>query len=348
MANSTDEIRGATRFNDLALAYRLPLSSSPFANQVTQFWKTGAVFPPNCVIEMTSAGAQPATPNSLSVIGVNREPRTFQANPTSGIYGIAMPVGYGPVPVVLDVPATQGASLKAAYNGRVAPLVVAAGGNASNPAAGATIKASVAGGNFANQPLNDSITVVSSNAADTTQKLTLYGTTTGGNVVVAQTITLNGTTPVVTPKLNWGQLLGASLSAACVGTVTIQKTTGPATITTIAPAALTAGMVAVTAPGSAYNTIPAVVAGGASTKQFGVIGTDSTGAVQYDSVPLNGATPVPLNLSFQSIQYLLVGDNATATTVTLSIGPADNQLAWIGTLLEGGPAGLLVDAFITG
>jgi hypothetical protein len=348
MADPDDFQHGSTRYNDLAVAYRLPLTSNPTANQTVQFWKTGAVFTPNCLIEMTSSGAQPASANSPAVIGVNREPRTFQANPTTGIYGIAMVVGYGRASVISDLPFNQGANLKAANGGNATALIVAAsGGNAANPAAGSTIGTSSAGGNFANQPLNDSVQVLSSSAADTTQIVTLYGTTTGTNTVVKQTVALNGTTAVTSAKVNWGQILGVTLSASCAGTVTIRKTTGPATIITLATTVLSAGLVAVTAPGAAYNGIPAVVAGGASTKQFGVIGTTAAGAQQLDSVALNGATSVPLNLSFQTIQFLLVGDNATATTTTLSVGPADSAAASIGVALEAAPsAGFLTDAYI--
>jgi len=347
MADPNDEIHGSFRVNDLAASYRLPLSSAPTANQVVQFWKTGALFTPNCIIEMTSTGAQPASVNSQAVIGVNREPRTFQANPTSGVYGIAMPVGYGRVSVIADVPMSQGAAIKAGNNGNAAPFITPAGTVPGTPIAGSTIGTSSAGGNFANQPLNDSVQVLSSSAADTTQIVTLYGTTTATNTVVKQTVALNGTTAVISAKVNWGQILGVQLSAPCVGTVTIRKTTGPATIITLATTVLSAGLVAVTAPGLAYNGIPAVVAGGASTKQFGVIGTDATGALQLDSVALNGATSVPLNSSFQTIQFLLVGDNATATTTTLSVGPADNGNAYLGRLLEGATAaGQLVDAFM--
>jgi hypothetical protein len=175
------------------------------------------------------------------------------------------------------------------------------------------------GGNFANQPSNDSITTVSSNAGDTTQTITYYGTTTGTNTVVAETDNLNGTTPVVTTKTNWGQLLGARLSASCAGTITIQKTTGPATIITITTTNLiTAGLIDITAT-QAYNAIPTIIAGGASTKQLGIIGTDATGAVQYDSNALNGTTLVALIKKFNTVTTVLAGDLATATVGTVAV-----------------------------
>lgn len=89
--------------------------------------------------------------------------------------------------------------------------------------------------NFANQPANDGIEVVSSAAGDTTQTLTLVGTTTGGGVTVFETITLNGTTQVATTKTNWGNLHLAILSATTTGTVTIREASGNATIATISP-----------------------------------------------------------------------------------------------------------------
>lgn len=89
---------------------------------------------------------------------------------------------------------------------------------------------------FTNQPANDGVEVVSSNAGDTTQTLQICGTTSGGDErdVTCETITLNGTTQVSTVKTNWNNLLTAVLSATTTGNVTIREASGNATITTIA------------------------------------------------------------------------------------------------------------------
>jgi hypothetical protein len=333
MAFATELERGSTLYRDLALTFQARQESLA----------SGAVIPPHGLVAATSTGLNAATANSPTVIGANR--RDYAVTQVSATPENWLEVGAFRTTVVADVAFAAGLRLKAANGARVCPLVTAAGGGGIT--AGSTIKASAAGGNFGNQPLNDGIAVLSSSAADTTQTVTVYGTTTSTNTVVKEVIALNGTTAVPSVKLNWGQILGVFLSASCAGTVTVRKVTGPATITTLATTVLSAGAVAVTAPGLAYNTIPAVVAGGASTKQFGVIGTDSTGAVQLDSVALNGTTSVPLNSSFQSVQFILVGDNATATVATLSVGPADTAGVSVGVAIEAAAAPLaLIDAVL--
>ncbi len=107
---------------------------------------------------------------------------------------------------------------------------------------------------FPNQPSNDGIEVVSSSTADTTQKLTCYGTTTGTNTVVTEEITLNGTTQVATVKVNWGHMLYFSLDAACAGDLTIREASGNATIATIAAGDTSAG----NAPGDDTPTVMVV------------------------------------------------------------------------------------------
>ena len=65
------------------------------------------------------------------------------------------------------------------------------------------------------------IEMVSSNAGDTTQTVTLYGRNASG-VLISEVKTLNGLT-VVDFTLTWERLLKAVMSATAVGTVTIRK-----------------------------------------------------------------------------------------------------------------------------
>jgi hypothetical protein len=92
---------------------------------------------------------------------------------------------------------------------------------------------------FASQPGSAAIKVVSSSAADTTQTITIYGTTAVTGVVTAETLTLNGVSTATTIKTTWDRLLYAELSAVCAGTVTISYAS--TTITTIAIGSTTAG-----------------------------------------------------------------------------------------------------------
>lgn len=175
------------------------------------------------------------------------------------------------------------------------------------------------GSAFTNQPSNDSVQIISSNAGDTTQTVTIIGTTTATNTVVVETIALNGTTPVTSVKVNWGLILAVKKSAVTLGTVTVRKTTGTATIT----AGLTAAVLSVgvnTVSGSnqpAWNRAVFALSDGATTKQIGLQGTDTTGAVIYDSKPLTGATPITSNSSFYTLTEIYTGDVEAARTETV-------------------------------
>lgn len=221
---------------------------------------------------------------------------------------------------VADDAITFGHPIKCGYQGRAVEFIDAA-------LAGSAILAATAGGNFSNQPSNDTVQVKSSSAGDTTQSVTLYGTTTGTTTVVKEVVALNGTTAVDSVKTDWGQILGVELSASCAGTVTVQKKTGPATITTILTTVLQAGVntLASGAGVQAYYQKPTAVAGGASTKYVGYIGTASDGTTVYDAVQLNGATAVTFaTTSPKRVMKVLLGDVASASTVALAVGAAES------------------------
>lgn len=296
--NSKDPVsRGSTIFPQLEFGFRGTAAETVPARRFTGIDSSS---------EITVAGA-----NATEVIGVSGEME-------SKVAGKTVEVRQGYCVVEANDIISPGDSLKSGDSGKALRLVTA-------DLAGDEIHETAAAGNFGNQPTNDGIEVVSSSASDTTQTLTLYGTTTGTDTVVKETVTVNGTTQVSTTKTDWGQLLGAELSAACVGTITIREASANATITTIAPASLSAGVEAVTSANQqAYNVAPTIVAGGASTKQVGLIGTDSDGTEQLDSQALNGATAVTMNQTFLRVTKVLQGDVATGTTVTVNVGAADS------------------------
>lgn len=190
----------------------------------------------------------------------------------------------------------------------------------SYPAVNRLVLSGGTGGAFtaANQPQNDGIEVISSDAGDTTQTVTLYGTTTGTNTVVVETVTLNGVTFVPTVKTDWGYLLGVEKEAT-TGTVTVREASGNATITTLTPAATSKGVTTLS-PAGLDNSIPIVYASGSSTKVLGVVGTNTSGSAQYESTPLNGTTEIKLTQTFQTVTKLLVGDVGSSTTSYIKVG----------------------------
>lgn len=228
---------------------------------------------------------------------------------------------------VADDAITVGRPLKCGYQGRVVQFIDAT-------LTGSTILAATAGGNASNDSaINDIVQVVSSNAGDTTQTVTLIGTTNGTTTVVVQNVALNGTTAVDSAKSDWGSVLAVKLSASCAGTVTIRKKTGPATITTITTTNLSAGVnsIAAGAGAQAYYQKPTVVASGASTAQVGYAGTDSTGATVYDAVALNGTTAATFaTTSPKRVIETYYLAPASSVNVTMSVGALDNQNLYIG------------------
>lgn len=195
--------------------------------------------------------------------------------------------------------------------------------------AGGTLLAATAGGNFGNQPANDGVEVLSSSAADTTQTVTIYGTTFLTGTVVSEIVTLIGTTAVSTSKTDWGDILGIELSAACAGNVTIREASGNQTITTITAGATAAG-VATPSSTDGGKAQPLVKASGASTAVVGLVGTDEDAATLTDNaVALCGTADTTqfLPKRMDTVTKVLLGAVASAQNVTVTRGAALQILA---------------------
>lgn len=83
---------------------------------------------------------------------------------------------------------------------------------------------------------NDTIDVVSDNAGDTTQTVTVTGRLASG-AIDTEVFTLAGTTPQV-GSTTFERVLKIVLSATTTGTITIERATGPVTIATMEPGIL--------------------------------------------------------------------------------------------------------------
>jgi hypothetical protein len=225
-------------------------------------------------------------------------------------------IAMDPDDVVIVLPIAAGGAL---VLGERCTRVNATGTTASTGQAHETVLVTAVGLAFTNQPANDGIEILSNNAADTTQSITLYGTTQGTDTVVVETVALNGTTAVSSTKTDWGVLLGYTLSASCAGTVTVREASGNATISTITTGLLSKGVEAVPSTSSYPSTPLTVVASAATTKQIGVYGTSLAGVAQGDSQALTGATKVAMNSSFGTETLVLTGDVENTVTVTVSV-----------------------------
>ena len=260
-----------------------------------------------------------ATENLSTAIGVNI---SGAVDADDDIY-----VGIGLATVVADQEIEAGNLIKTAADGRVISLV-------TSDFSGDTMQAGT-GGNFTNQPANDSVTVVSDSESDT-QNITIYGTTNGGDgTVTTEVLAITGTTPAVSTKTDWGLVLGLELSSAAVGNITVSETSGSQVITTIAAEATSKGVITVATETRAFNQKPTIVADDATTKYFAVIGTavDHT-ALTEKATALTGATPVTLANKYNTITRILVGDVESARTVTLKVGALDATNLKIGKAIE--------------
>lgn len=288
----------------------------------TQYTCNATVAPNLIVIADSSGNVGPCTASSLRAVGVSPDgPSLAQYDPINVITGKAIFIADGGGVVA-------GYPLKCGTAGKACVLI-------DSTLAGSTLDTSSAGIAFTNQPANDTVTVVSAGAGDTTQTITIIGTTNGADTVVVEEVALNGAVPVDTVKADWGVILAVIKDVATAGTVTITEKSGGLTITTLPAATLSKGMDAVTGTSVAtYNVKPVIKCSGASTKQIGLIGTDAAGATIYDSQALNGTTDVTMNTSFRTVTYQLTGDLEATRTSILMLGAEEDDDAQIGWAME--------------
>ena len=280
--------------------------------------KAAAAVNPGRLLEFSGNNVQQASAGSFAIAGFSKD------HIASGVYG---DVYIGPGVLVTEVPVTAGQLVKAGAAGKLQLLI-------TSDLAGDTLDTSSVGLAFTNQPANDGIEVISDNAGDTTQTFTIYGTTTGTDTVVVETGTLNGTSQVATTKVDWGVVLGITLSAAAAGTVTFREASANQTIKAFTAGQVSHGLDAVAAATYAYNVAPTVQSDGATTKQVGLIGTNSAGTTIYDSQALNGTTAETMNSAFNTITYILTGDVESSRVVVLKIGAVEAEGLAAGRVLE--------------
>jgi hypothetical protein len=246
---------------------------------------------------------------------------------------------FGHVPVKTASPIANLDLLAARGSGRVGSWM----------AAQATLVAAEAGGNFANQPAGDGVTVVSSDTGDTTQTVTIYGTITGAlTTVTTETVTLTGTTDVNTNITTWETILGVEISAATTGNIEVSETSGGLAITTITAATTEAG-IATMATTNAYGLILRHDCSGASTAAVGLIGTALDGSILSVVDALNGTTEEDHGTTaFATVTKVLIG--AAANTVNPSIltnESTDTAGNEVGMAQEAATAGgQVIDAYI--
>jgi len=89
--------------------------------------------------------------------------------------------------------------------------------------------------NFTNQPANDAIEFLSSDADDISKEILFIGVDTGGTVryEAIDTHAGDGRTVVTTSRSDWQELYEVHVPAGMIGTLTVREASGNATITTV-------------------------------------------------------------------------------------------------------------------
>lgn len=252
------------------------------------------------LVEISSNEAKIGSEQSTTVIGVTKS--TVTASDAD------VDVEWGYVPCYLASPVAKFDNIAARANGMVGKSL----------ASQVTLVNAKAGGNFANQPAGDGVTVVSSSTADTTQTVTIYGTITGTTTsVTSETVTLTGTTDVDTDITTWQNILAVEISAATTGNIEVSETSGGQAITTITAGTTTAGIETVSAT-NAYGLIPRHDASGASTAPIALIGTGVDGSALSVVDALNGTTEEDhATTAYATVTKAYIGAVASGVNVTV-------------------------------
>lgn len=142
---------------------------------------------------------------------------------------------------------------------------------------------------------NDHAVVASSDAADTYQKVTVYGLD-GDNDPISETVTLTGTTAVTTTA-TFAAITGVRVNKATKGSITVKDEQDPVgTAFTIAATLLAAN------PGGTVK----VVGGAGATGNVTVVGENASGEQIAETIALDGDTAVAGSKSFSKVFYATI------------------------------------------
>lgn len=173
------------------------------------------------------------------------------------------------------------------------------------------------------------LSVVSGNAGDTTQTITVYGLS--GATVVSEVFTLNGTTPVVGAQ-SFSKVIAVRKSAATAGTVTVSDSPVVTTLFTLTAGVLTRGILDVTNCPVASNVLTVSIDVNAA-RDVVVLGLSPTGVVVSERFDMTaGATPVVGVAVFGRITSLLLGDIVAGRTITTEARAAETSHSQFSTV----------------
>lgn len=270
---------------------------------------TAATIRARGLLEVSSANVKESTVDAADIVGVNHK------NEEVAISG-KCEFDFNDVDVICGSPVATLDLLSSRADGYAGKTV----------ASQVTMVNGVAGGNFANQPADDGVEVVSDNVNDDTT-VTIWGTENGdASTLFSEIVTLNGTTFVPTVKVDWDNIVAVELGASQAGTITIREASGDAAITTITTGNTKAGISEITSD-NGFGAIPRHDADGASVLTVALIGTAPDGSAHYSVDVLNGTTEEDHGTKrFGTITRCFLGAVASATAVTILSAIADTNV----------------------
>lgn len=284
--------------------------------KVPQMTDSGSGIAAGRICEYTSGKIKSGTEQNSLVLGMTRS--------ALGVSGVG-DVEFGFVPCLAGSPVAVGDRIATRASGYI--------GKAQTTQA--SLLDATAGGNFANQPANDGVEVVSNSASDTTQTVTIYGVRNGAlTTLVTDTITLTGTVAAASIITNWYTILAVRLSAVCAGTVTIREASGDATIITISTGNLTAGIVAATST-QAYGLPIRHDASTTSTALVCASGYGLDGAALNVVAALNSATEEDHGTTpFGSVTEFYIGAVSSGVNVNFLTNETSDASSYCGVALQ--------------
>jgi hypothetical protein len=225
-------------------------------------------------------------------------------------------VGIGKQVCIADTAIEAGVPFKSGNGGKIVRIV--------EGSMVGTVIVSGEGSGFSNQPANDAVSVESTSAEDVTQKVIIYGTTSGDdtNAITIEEIALTGTDAATSVKEDWGIILAVELDGVTEGDVVVKEASDGDAITTIVAGNTSAGVI-VPSDRRVFNTTPDIKADAESAKRVGIIGKDVNGEDVALGIDLSGTNAITFTSALSTVDKFLVGDVAGTTSVSVILNKVD-------------------------
>jgi len=175
----------------------------------------------------------------------------------------------------------------------------------------------------ANIPATGPVRIKSSNAGDTTQRVTIYGLS--GTSAVQETLTLNGTSDV-NGSQSFSKVLGTEMSATALGTVTVSDQVLPTTLFTLTTGQTTRGISKLTNAWAA-GALTTIAIDTLAAVDVAVFGRSSTGAAVGERFNFTSVASQAGATAFSQLQVIALGDVAAARTITVTVDAVNHTHA---------------------